>query len=401
MNNLAGKKVLCFIALPHHNRFLVPIMEALQEQGMKVAYFTVPAEGAFEITLNHANLPYRHVLDYTTVETQQCAAEAFKELRPVYQEKILRNHTLQAVPVVIQDKVIRGAVENYYSIDRMLKVEKPDLLFALHELNPWGKILGYLSHVHRIPYFTLQEGLYYCDTHYYRFHTDYSTACIVWGEACREILLRAGCSDDKIYPLGNTHIWHAREEFTAPAATQAARAKLGIGSDKKIVAFMMSHSQYHPFDAQIYLRWAKARGDIVTVFKWHPVTGKETVERALEKLRNEPSIISVHDFDTYALIGASDVCVTVGNSTTGLEALVFGKPLIEIRLPDQQYSYSQLGVAELARGFEDIGERAEAIFSRGLSPERAQQVEAYLAREFAFQDTAALGRIVGLVEESL
>ena len=30
MNNFSGKKALCFIALPHHNRFLVPIMEALQ-----------------------------------------------------------------------------------------------------------------------------------------------------------------------------------------------------------------------------------------------------------------------------------------------------------------------------------------------------------------------------------
>jgi GT2 family glycosyltransferase len=401
MNHLAGKKVLCFIALPHHNRFLVPIMESLKEKGMEVAYFTTPAENAFEITLNQANLPYRHVLDYVTTETARRAGAAFQELRPVYQEKILRNRTLQGVPVVVQDKVIRGAAENYYSMDRMLEVEKPDLLFALHELNPWGKILGYLSHVHKIPYFTLQEGLYYCDTHYYRFHTDYSTACIVWGEGCRKILLAAGCSDDKVYPLGNTHIWYARQQFTAPAAQSEARGKLGIAADKKIVAFMMSHSSYHPFDARVYLRWAKARGDIVTVFKWHPVTGKETVDRGLENIKNEPSVISVHDFDTYALIGASDVCVTVGNSTTGLEALVFGKPLIEIRLPDQQYSYSQLSVAELAHGFEDISEKIEAIFAHGLSVERAQQVKAYLAHEFAFQDTGTLGRIAGLVEESL
>ena len=63
MQTLAGKKVLCFIALPHHNRFLVPIMEALAGQGMEVVYFTAAAEGAFEITLNEAKLPYRHVLD--------------------------------------------------------------------------------------------------------------------------------------------------------------------------------------------------------------------------------------------------------------------------------------------------------------------------------------------------
>jgi hypothetical protein len=86
-------------------------------------------------------------------------------------------------------------------------------------------MLGYLSHVHRVPYFTLQEGLYYADLHYYRFHTDFSTACMVWGEDCRDILLKAGCSDDKIYPLGNTHLWAAKQEFTDPATVERTRKR--------------------------------------------------------------------------------------------------------------------------------------------------------------------------------
>ena len=207
---------------------------------------------------------------------------------------------LQSVPIVIQDKTIRGAVENYHGFDRMLEVEKPDLLFALHELNPWGKILGHLSHLHRIPYFTLQEGLYYADLHYYRFHTDFSTACLVWGDECREILMRAGCSDDKIYPLGNTHIWNAKEEFTDPATVEGTRAALGIARGKKIVLFLMSHSHYHPFEPGNFLRWMKDRGDMVAVFKWHPATGKEIIDRALEKFSKDPSIINVHELDTYA-----------------------------------------------------------------------------------------------------
>jgi hypothetical protein len=401
MNSFTGKKALCFIALPHHNRFLVPIMDALRDRGMETVYFTAAAEGAFEITLNQANLPYRHVLDYASQQTSEQVGAAYRKLAEELQEKILANRTLQSVPLVIQDKVIRSAVENYYCIDRMLQAEKPDVLFALHELNPWGKILGYLSHVHRIPYFTLQEGLYYCDVHYYRFHTDFSTACLVWGEDCRDILLRAGCSDDKIFPVGNTHIWNAKTKFAGDDSVQATRAALGIGRQKKIVLFLMSHSHYQPFDADIFLRWMKARGDVMAVFKWHPVTGKEIVDRALGRVPKDAPVISVHDFDTYALIGASDVCVTVGNSTTGLEALVFGKPLIEVRLPDQDYSYSLRGVAESARGFEDIGEKAETIFSHGLSPERALRVRNYLTHNFAYQDDGAIERIVNLVDEGL
>jgi GT2 family glycosyltransferase len=401
MSIFSGKKVLCFIALPHHNRFLVPIMESLNREGMEVIYFTAAAEGAFEITLNHAKLPYRHILDYPTAETKERTAEAYRDLRQVFQEKILGSRTLQSVPLVIQDKVIRAAVETFYCLDRMLAAEKPDLLFALHELNPWGKILGYLSHVHRVPYFTLQEGLYYSDIHYYRFHTDYSTACIVWGEDCRQILLRAGCATDKIFPLGNTHIWSAKKDSADPEGVRRTRAALGIDTGKKMVLFLMSHSNYQPFQPEVFLRWMKARGDVAAVFKWHPVTRKEIIERALENVKNNPSMISVNDLDTYALIGASDVCITVGNSTTGLEALAFGKPLIEVRLPDQAYSFVEQGVAEAAHGFEDIGAKLDAVLSNGVSEERSRRVEQYLAYNFAYQDEHTLPRIVKLVGESL
>ena len=401
MDNFSGKKALCFIALPHHNRFLVPIMEALQSRGMEVGYFTAAAEGAFEITLNQANLPYRHVLDYANPVTSRRAFDGFSELRAVWQEKILSNHTFQSVPVVIQDKVIRAAVENFHSLDRMLQMEKPDLLFALHELNPWGKILGYLSHVHRIPYFTLQEGLYYADIHYYRFHTDYSTACLVWGEDCRQILLRAGCSDDKIYPVGNTHIWTAKADAISDNAVRQTRDALGIAPNKKLILFLMSHSHYQPFDARIFLDWMKRRGDVAAVFKWHPVTSKEIVDRAMERMPKDAPVVNAPNVDTYNLIGTSDICITVGNSTTGLEAIAFGKPLLECRLPDQAYSFVEHGVAEPAVGFEDIGEKCQAILSQGLPEARRRQVAGYLAHNFAYQDNQTMERIVGLVAESL
>jgi GT2 family glycosyltransferase len=401
MSKLAGRKVLCFIALPHHNRFLVPIMDLLRTHGMEVVYFTAAAEGAFEITLNQAKLPYRHLLDYSDSETAAKVENAYRRLRPIYQEKILRSRTFQAVPVVIQDKTIRPAVENFYCLTRMLEIEKPDCLFALHELNPWGKMLGYLSHVYRIPYFTLQEGLYYADVHYYRFHTDFSTACLVWGEDCRQLLCRAGCGDDKIYPVGNTHIWGAKAEAASSIAIQQTRDELKIGVGIKIVLFLMSHSHYQPFDMRPFLSWLESRGDVVAVFKWHPVTGKDIINRALEHTSASAPVIKASELDTYRLIGASEICVTVGNTTTGLEAIAFEKPVIECRLPDQTYSFADRGVAEVATGFEDLGSKCDAILEHGLPGRRQQQIEKYLDHNFAYRDQQTLRRIVDLVDESL
>ena len=401
MSHFAGKKVLCFLALPHHNRFLVPIMEALQSRGMEVVYFTVPAEGAFEITLNQANLPYRHIFDYADAVVAEKSEVGYREIRDTYQQKILANPVLQSVPVVIQDKVIRSAVENYNAMERMIEREKPDLLFALHEINPWGKMLGYLSHVHQVPFFTLQEGLYYSDLYYYRFHTDFSTACLVWGEDCRQVLLQAGCSDDKIFPVGNTHIWAAKKEFTDPARVQQTRESLGIAPGKKIVLCLMSHSEYGAFDGKSFLQWMNRRGDVVAVFKWHPVTSKAIVERAMKNLKDQPNVYSVFGIDTYALIGASDVCITVGNSTTGLEALAFDKPLLESRLPDQQYSFCAQGVAEAVGGFETFGPKCEEILNSGISKEWRCRIDRYLAHNFACRDNQTMGAILQLIDESL
>jgi GT2 family glycosyltransferase len=401
MNIFAGKKALCFIALPYHNRILLPIMKELQRRGMEVKFFTATAEASFEITLNDAGLPYSHALDYVTAEVENQITDAWRTLRPVWQEKLLTNTLIQGVPIVIQDKILRSALENMFCFRRMLEVEKPDLLFALHELNSWGKILGYLSHEFRIPYITFQEGMCYARVPLYRFHTDYTTACIVWGEADRHVLLAAGCSPDKTVALGNIDLWHAREKVTTPEAITGARAALDIDPRKKVVLFLMSYAMYNVFEPSEFLKWLEAHPDIVVVFKWHPIQSKDVIERALEKLGGCPSVRSVVDFNTYELLAISDACVLVGNSTTGIESLYFGKPLFEIDLPGHSYSYARHGVAEPCLGFADAEAKLERLFTHGLAPERQQQVETFLDHYFAYRDGNAVDRIVDMTEEML
>lgn len=401
MNTFQGKKALCFIALPHHSRFLMPVMGGLKERGVDVRFFTAAAEAAFEITLNRAGVPYTHAFDYLTEEVQRKANAAYRELRSTWFDKVLNNPFLQAIPMPIQDKVIRNAIEDLFCFDRLLEVEKPDLVVALHELNPWGKTLGYLSQVHRVPYLTFQEG-FSCDLPlFYRFHTDYSTACVLWGEAARRVLLASGSSSDKIFLLGSLHIWEARERASRKEAMDSTREALKIGADKKVVLFLMSHNTYETFKPAQFFKWLREHRDVTVIFKWHPATEPDTDKRVLNDALANPSIRSVHDFDTYSLIGISDVCVVVGQSTSGVEALAFGKPLIEIHLAGQFHSYADHGAAERSAGFEDIGDRIEEVLSQGLSPERREKVEAFLSCHFAFRDTKTLDRVMGLAGEML
>ncbi len=400
-NIFRGKKAMCFIALPHHDRLFNPIMHALKQRGMDVIYFTASAESVFEITLGAAGLSYLHPLDYADKTVQEQIRRAFREIRLRWQERVLAHPGLQVVPFPIQDKTNWSVVESLFCFRRMLEVEKPDVLFALHELNSWGKILGYLSHELSIPYITLQEGYYFGSPSFYRFHTDYSTACVVWGDFKKDLLVRGGCSLDKTVPLGNIDLWEARAKALQKDAIEATRKELGIERHKKIVLFLMCNANYAPLPAEQLTSWLQARRDVTAVFKWHPVTGPDIIQRAAEKLKSSPHIISTQTLDTYKLMGASDVCVIVGTSTTGMEALAYGKPLLEIRLPDRIFSFASQGLAEPVEGFAEVATKIEEIFERGVPAERLKKVEQYLNALFAYRDDKTAERIADMTGEML
>ena len=400
-NIFQGKKAMCFIALSHHIRMIFPIVQDLTRRGMEVVYFVAPAESAFEITLLDEGLPYLHALDYADAEVQAQIRRAYKELRSPWQEKILAYPALQVVPFPIQDKNNWSMLESLFSFRRMFEVEKPDLLIALHERNMWGKLIGHLSHELSIPYLTFQEGYYFGSPSCYRFHTDYSTACVVWGEFKRNLLIRGGSCPDKTVPLGNIDLWKSRAETLKPETVAATRQELGIGPQKKLVLFLMCNANYATLPTERLTRWLEARGDIVAVFKWHPITGPKVIERATQHLKSCPFVISSQNLNTYKLMGASDVCVIVGTSTSGMEALAYGKPLLEIRVPDREFSFAGQGLAEPVAGFEQVAEKIEAMLARGVPPERVERVEAYMKDLFAFRDDKTPERIADMVGEML
>ena len=163
----------------------------------------------------------------------------------------------------------------------------------------------------------------------------------------------------------------------------------------------MSHVQYASLELSRFLDWQRSRQDIVVIFKWHPATGRDVIETALKHTQRNPACLSLQEFDIYALLGISDVCVVVGNSTTGMEALAFDKPLIEIRVPDKNYSFSERGVAELVQGFDELSEPIDRILGQGITPQRQDKVDAYLAHYFGFRDDKTVDRVVAMTAEMI
>ena len=398
MSVLANKSALALICLPHHQKILIPVLQALQTQGVAVSYTTVAAEAGFEMTLIDAGLPYIHVQEYMLRCTTQIQA-AWREVRNEWQARVVKSRwTLQAVPLTIQDKILRSAVENHFCFQALVEDVKPDMVFALHELNSWGKLLGYAAWERNIPFFTFQEGLCYAHPWLYSFYTEYTTKCFCWGEADAQVLIDARCDPDKIVQVGSIDLGPAIKRTQNPDVVSQTRKKFGIDPGMKVVVFLMSNSTYNAVDPTPYFRWC-VRNGVATIFKWHPSESKETMDRATTYLRNMPYAVHVQDCDTYALLAMADACVCVGNSTTGIEALAYGKLLVDMPLPGQVYSYWEQGVAPKAEGFTDVHVEIEKLWNEGISAERQSAIQRYLARSFAYQDDKTVGRIVAVVEE--
>lgn len=382
---LNGKKCFCFVALKHHSRFLLPMTRVLEAEGVDIRYLTAPAEMPFELTLMEEGLPYTHPFSYLTPEVAEQTEAAYRQVRSAWREKAFTSSILHHFTLPIQDKTLRMQVENFYLFRQMFAQEKPDFVLALHELNSWGKMLGYLSHEYKIPCITLQEGLYYAPAGIYRFHTEYSTACLVWGEATREVLVRSGGSTDKIFAVGNTHLAAAIAQVTHPDVIQETKKELRLEHNKKVVTILMGGVGYQEGFAfpPEFVAWARETAECTIICKWHPVTNKTVIENIQEKFGDSAHLRFVQHYDTYRLLAVSDVCVVFGNSTTGLEALAFGKPLIEVWIPGLEYSFAAQGVAERVDSLAAVPTVVQQLFAGGVPLERAQKVSDYLSHNLA------------------
>ncbi len=129
-----GKKVIAYIALTHHTRFISPVMERLSDQGASIHYIVGQAERSQEITAIKLGLDYTHVFDYASDKDNDEIQTNYLLLRDAFSDNLKSNFLFGTSPVTVIDKTIYSTAVEYVGFKNLLKKEKPDLCFALHEL---------------------------------------------------------------------------------------------------------------------------------------------------------------------------------------------------------------------------------------------------------------------------
>jgi len=349
---LKGRKIACFVGLPMHTRFFVPLMEKIREQGGDPLCIVPLSEYPFELDLLRRKLPFKYFSDYMTGGVKQKVKRATVEILDNWAKNCCKWDAFSRWPLFKQTWFFEAMVEEYFCMEKFIEVERPDIFLALHECSRWGKTIGHLAWKKSIPFVTFQEGDYHTDQMAWATHTEYSTADLLWGERTMRLLGKFKCSADKMIPVGNMHIEGAIKEYGTPEKIADIKKELNVPPGKKVVLFFVD-ILYAGIGKKE--EWQKILDGIesldseaVCIFKWHPHTymsAYENVRGVFKELY--PSAIMLYTYEPYKLLAIADYCVTMGKTTLAVESLAFGKPLFSFPAPGEPDDmYVNMGISQ-------------------------------------------------------
>lgn len=327
-----NKKVVAYIALAHHTRFITPIMEELSSRGARVQYIVGQAENSQEITAIELGLEYSHIFDYTTDEDANDIQKNYALLKQTFGCSLKNNFLLGSQPVTVTDKTLFATAVEYIGFKNLLDKEKPDLCFALHEINRWGKMFAFWAKKKNCPFITLQEGMAYTLDFGHSGSAQYSTLNLVWGEKAKKKLVSFEAPASKIIPVGNTHLATEIAYQKEHGIREIKRNEYHI-SDKFVSLLILSSILPDPNLFKPIFKVVSENKDQRIFVKFHPSCRKEHIDNWAKiittQYKNNSYFIHAQE-NTYNLLSMADICILGQQSTVGLEAIAFGKPLIKM-----------------------------------------------------------------------
>ena len=226
-----------------------------------------------------------------------------------------------------------------------------------------------------------------------------------WGDFTKEFLVKNGVEPERIVVTGGP-------VFDKTVSLKPDKGKIyteiGIGPEsKKIIVFTMQGqgAGFRPSTEESEsgiietIKAASQCQDVLLLFQAHPEQNVEDIQKVAEKAGySSAKVIKYHD--TESLIAVSDGVITFF-STTSIDALILGKPLLTINLSDDSdfFPFVPMGAAFGAYRKEEIMPAFKKLIE---NPEELKDGREKAIPYVVYKtDGKSLERVLNLIEEFL
>ena len=330
----------------------------------------------------------------------------FKEI-PFF--KIINSRLTFVLTTLLPDGITKRIL-----YERIFKQSKPDVAVISYETGLHGRAAISAAHKMEIPTLAIQHGKIH-GSHPQYIHMGVSTRnkpdrryapiadiTAVFGNFTKDVLTRLSA-----YPPANVEITGSVASDSVPYSQTLYdknhfRNKLSLSEAYPIVCLMAQNFEKESDSIRFYQTTCESLNNfnnINFIVKLHPTQNQNKVHRLIEKYYQWPEKIKyLQKKDLYEIIFCADIFIT-GNSTVGLEVLMFGKPLITI----EGFKYS-MGYAESGASFgiytkQEMIEALREIFSKSKHLESVLKKSSAYVKEHLFQvDGNASQRVLEIAQ---
>ena len=271
----------------------------------------------------------------------------------------------------------------------------PDVVVLFNDISPPGRTMAKVSAMAQVPSVTIQHGLF-AGHLYRRLVTD---RLLVWGSLPRDFWLERGCSPEQVKIVGaiGHENWITLQKGDVPNASNRARPTV-LFAGQFPGTFLSARQHQGTIEAVMHAALQLPHVDFVV--KSHPGESPETYQAAIDS-SGLGNVVLISYGPIEPLLRECDLVITIF-STTGVEAMLLGRPVLVLSLSPEPPLAPYASAASLVTQADRL---AEAIL-RILEDQAFRQTLIESGRQFAQDylgpmDSAALRAaesIVKLVE---
>lgn len=348
-------KATFFLGRIHHAYKLLPVAAALEQADTQIEFLicdnSINIDPATEYLPLFNIVEFRHARDYLP---DYSSVNSMAGHSMNYAMSKLSSY----VPPFWIASAIREAAVDYHGFDKYFEIERPNLVFALHEQNFFVKILFALAKKHGIRTYSLMEGVILEREEEmlgkYSSGTEYTDTLFSWSEYDKQFY----SDPDKIFPVGPTHLdeWLNIKQNNSKwqAVKEGMRRGIGIGVNDSVLTFAPPRLDLYRGDFSKALdelsKWTRNLG-IKLIIKLHPFQSEDIVYGISNRLKKYNHVVVTNDNNSIKFLVMADAVITQ-TSTVAMEAIALDIPLIEIDLDyyGLEQSLAALGAATLLEG---------------------------------------------------